>query len=134
MHKANPVTWFSIPSDDIGNAARFYEAAFGWNLLPVTKEYKSELDYQVALNSQSDDEFVSLERGRLNGCLVKKQTGITHPVVLIEVDDLDEAADRVKEAGGSVASEVIPMDTLNGDFFLAKDPDGNLLEIFRSRP
>ena len=133
MSQPNPVTWFSIPSDDIEGAARFYEAAFGWDLLPVTKEFKSDFDYQVALNSQSDDDLVSLERGRLNGCLVKKQTGITHPTVLIEVDDLDEAARKVKQAGGLVVSEVIPMDSLSGEFFLAKDPDGNILEIFRNK-
>lgn len=133
MSQPNPVTWFSIPSDDIDSAARFYEAAFGWDMLPVTKEFKPDFDYQVALNSDSDDELVSKERGRLNGCLVKKQTGITHPAVLIEVDDLDEAAEKIKQAGGSIVSEVIPMDSLNGEFFLAKDPDGNILEIFHNK-
>ena len=29
-------------------------------------------------------------------------------------------------------SEVIPMDTLNGAFFPAKDPDGNVMEVFKS--
>ena len=77
-----PVTWFSIPSDDIEASAQFYEQALGWELLPETKEDNEVFNYRVALNSPSNDEFVSHERGRVNGCIVKKRTGIPHPVVL----------------------------------------------------
>jgi hypothetical protein len=31
-----------------------------------------------------------------------------------------------------VVSERVPMKSLNGDFILVKDPEGNMLEIFES--
>ncbi len=43
-----PVTWFSIPSDDIEASARFYEQALGWELLPETKEDNEVFNYRVA--------------------------------------------------------------------------------------
>lgn len=128
----NPVTWFSIPSDDTEKAAAFYSQAFGWEILPETKEDNPDFDFKVALNAPSDDEYVATERGRVNGCIVKRATGITHPVVLVEVESLEAAAEKIKSAGGKIVSEVIPMNSLNGKFFLATDPDGNMLEVFQN--
>jgi hypothetical protein len=127
----NPVTWFSIPAEDTKKSAAFYRQAFGWQVEPLTEETNDVFDYNVVLNSDSNEQYVSNEKGRLNGCIVKKATGITHPAVLVEVEDLDEAARKVVAAGGSVVSEKIPMKSLNGVFILAKDPEGNMVEIFR---
>jgi predicted enzyme related to lactoylglutathione lyase len=127
----DPVTWFSIPAQDTTRAAQFYSKAFGWSVQPPTKEDDTVFDYNVVLNSKSDENFVSGETGRVNGCIVKKATGITTPVVLVEVEDLDESAQRILAAGGSVVSEKIPMKTLNGVFILARDPEGNMIEIFK---
>ncbi|HYG83509.1 MAG TPA: VOC family protein [Verrucomicrobiae bacterium] len=128
----NPVTWFSIPADDTEKATAFYNKAFGWDIQPLTTEDNSDFDYNVALNSQSDENFDPLERARVNGCIVKKATGITTPVVLVEVDDLDQAIAKVTAAGGTVESEKIPMKSLNGVFVLVKDPEGNMIEVFAS--
>lgn len=127
----NPVTWFSIPSSDIDAAGLFYANAFGWSIQPETTESDSDFSYLIALNSSSE-EGVPNERGRVNGCIVKRETGITHPVILIQVDDLDEAAMKIQLAGGTVASTTIPMNSLDGSFFLARDPEGNLMEVFAS--
>jgi predicted enzyme related to lactoylglutathione lyase len=52
--------------------------------------------------------------------------------VLIEVPDLDQAERDIVAAGGTVVSGHIPMRSLNGVFMLVKDPEGNMLEVFRS--
>lgn len=127
----DPVTWFSIPANDTDRAARFYRDAFGWRINPLTKEDDTAFDYNVVLNSESDETFVSAEPGRINGCIVKKATGITTPVVLVEVEDLDRSAQRIVAAGGRVVSEKIPMRSLDGVFILATDPEGNMVEIFQ---
>lgn len=128
----NPVTWFSIPSDDIEKAATFYNQAFGWEMLPEIKEENSDYDFKIALNAPSDDDYVAKERGRVNGCIVKRVVGVKHPVVLVEVEDLEAAGQKIEAAGGKVVSDVIPMDSLNGKFFLATDIDGNMIEIFKN--
>ncbi len=127
-----PVTWFSLPADDLERASAFYGRAFGWKLEPLTREADSDYDYVVAVSSPGDESFTPAERGRVNGCIVKRAVGIAAPAVLIEVPDLDAAARKVVAAGGSVVSGKVPMRSLRGEFMLVKDPDGNVLELFRS--
>lgn len=129
----NPVTWFSIPADNVEQAKDFYNKAFGWNIQPETKETDDRYSFNIALTTADNDaEFNPTKPATINGCIVKKATGITAPIVLLEVDNLDEAAQNVTVAGGSVVSGKIPMESLNGSFILVKDPEGNMLELFAS--
>ncbi|RYX78992.1 hypothetical protein EON76_04765 [bacterium] len=132
MYMTNPVTWFSIPSNNPEATSKFYQHVFNWNILPETRESNPDFDYFVALNSPSDNMAVSDERGRINGCIVKRATGIEHPAILIDVDDFDLAKAKIIENGGTIVSEIIPMESLNGSFFLAKDPESNLMEVFKT--
>lgn len=127
-----PVTWFSLPADRPEVAAAFYRRAFGWTIEPLTKEDDHVFDYNVVVSSASDGSYTPGQPGRVNGCIVKRATGVATPVVLIEVSDLDQAAKEVVAAGGTVVSSKIPMRSLNGEFILVKDPEGNMLEVFRS--
>lgn len=128
----NPVTWFSIPSSDPAATSRFYQDVFNWDIHPETKEPNSDFDYFVAINSPSNDMAIANEKGRINGCIVKRATGIQHPAILIGVEDFESAKIKIIENGGVIASEIIPMESLNGSFFLAKDPEGNLMEVFKT--
>ena len=129
-----PVTWFSLPADDPNAAAVFYRSAFGWRIEPLTREDDPAYDYNVILSSQSDESYTPTEAGRVNGCIVKRTIGISTPVVLVEVTDLDQAEKDIVAAGGTVVSSRIPMRSLNGEFILVRDPEGNMLEVFRAAP
>ena len=129
---AMPVTWFSVPADDLEKATSFYHQAFGWKIEPLTKEADEAYDYNVVVSSPSDRDFTPSEPGRVNGCIVKRAIGLSTPAVLIEVPDLDEAAKKVVAAGGTVISKKIAMRSLNGEFILVKDPEGNTLELFEA--
>lgn len=76
----NPVTWFSIPAEDVDRASAFYNKAFGWHVQPRTKEANDIYDYNVVTNSESDANFNPVSTARVNGCIVKKATGISTPV------------------------------------------------------
>lgn len=128
---AMPVTWFSIPADDVAKATGFYRDAFGWKVEPLTREANAVYDYNVVVNAESDSAYVARERGRVNGCIIKRATGITAPAMLVEVPDLDAAARKIVAAGGTIVSDKVPMRSLGGAFLLAKDPDGNVLEVFQ---
>jgi len=129
---AMPVTWFSVPADDIEKATSFYHQAFGWKIEPLTKEADEVYDYNVVVSSPSDHDFTPSQPGRVNGCIVKRAIGLPAPAVLIEVPDLDDAARKVVAAGGTVVSKKVAMRSLNGEFILVKDPDGNVLELFKA--
>lgn len=130
--QANKVTWFSIPSDNINRAINFYKEAFNWHIEPETKEDNDIYSFYVALNSKSDANYISEEKGVLNGCIVKRKIGLPHPAVLVEVDDLDAAIKKVKRAGGQLVTEKMLMKSLNGIFVLIKDTEGNYVELFQS--
>lgn len=129
---AMPVTWFSVPADDLAKATSFYHAAFGWKIEPLTKEADELYDYNVVVSSPSDGDYTPSQPGRVNGCIVKRAIGLPAPAVLIEVPDLDEAARKVVAAGGTVISKKVTMRSLDGEFILVKDPDGNVLELFKA--
>lgn len=98
----NPVTWFSIPAEDVDGAKRFYHEAFGWDIQPEIKEADDRYSFTIALTtSENDDEFSPTVPSVINGCVVKKSIGVSTPVVLVAVDDLGQAARKVEAAGGS---------------------------------
>jgi uncharacterized protein len=130
--KTHRVTWFSIPSDDLARATRFYAAAFGWRIEPLTVETDPDFSFHVAVNDESDGDYVQTKRGGLNGCIVKKRIGLPTPAVLVEVDDLDAAIASVKQAGGKVVGKTVLMKSLNGRFVLVQDTEGNYVELFQS--
>jgi predicted enzyme related to lactoylglutathione lyase len=130
--KHNKVTWFSIPSDDIKRATAFYQKVFDWKVEPLTKEDNDVFSYHVVVNSEGDSNYVPHEKGTLNGCIVKREIGLPTPAVLIEVNDLDVAIEKVKQAGGELVTGKNPMKSLQGEFVLVKDTEGNYVELFTS--
>ena len=127
----NSVVWFNVPSDDLDRATTFYREAFGWRIQPLSIEKKDVLNYHTALTGESDENLNPLAAGVVNGCIVKREMGIPHATILIEVDDLDEAAKRVEAAGGEVVSQKIRIDNIRGTLILAKDTEGNIVEVFK---
>lgn len=128
----NKVTWFSIPTDNLDRAAKFYNSAFNWQIEPLTNEEDETFSFNTMLNSESDENYISKERGTINGCLVKRKMGLLTPGVLVEVKNLDDAIKKVTKAGGEIMTEKIIMKSLNGVFVLIKDTEGNYVEIFES--
>ena len=128
----NNVTWFSIPSDNLNRATSFYRDVFGWQVEPLTKEDNDDFSYHVLVNSEGDTNYVPDQRGIVNGCIVKRIIGLPTPAVLVEVNDLDAAIEKVKEAGGEIVTDRNPMKSLNGEFVLIKDTEGNYVELFKS--
>ena len=91
-----------------------------------------DLSFYVALNSNSDSNYISLDKGVINGCIVKRKIGLATLAILIEVDDLDIAIEKAIKAGGQLVSDKITMNSLNGIFVLMKDTEGNYIELFQN--
>lgn len=67
----------------------------------------------------------------MNGCIVKRVMGVPHATILIEVDDLDNAAKRIVEAGGEIVSRKIRIENVPGTLILVKDTEGNVVEVMK---
>ena len=94
----NRVTWFSIPTDSLNRAAKFYNSAFNWKIQPLTVEEDDNFSFNIMLNSESDNNYVSNKKGAVNGCLVKRKIGLPTPAVLVEVDNIIIIAETINMA------------------------------------
>lgn len=112
------VVHFEIPADDVDRAEAFYREAFGWesNRMP-------ELNYTMVTTAPSG-ETGPTEPGAINGGMLQRQQGMTSPVLVIEVDDIDAALTQVEKLGGSIVQTKMPIGDMGfAAYFI--DTEGN---------
>lgn len=117
---ANTVVWTEIPVTDLDRARAFYSAVLG-RALTVEEDGPNPM---VALSGDMNDPGTA---GHLYpGRPAPEGTGST--IHLAAPGPLEEVMDRIRDAGGRVTSDPIPIPV--GRFFYALDPDGNSLGFF----
>lgn len=98
----NPVVHFEMPYEDRDRAASFYEAAFGWKMQKLGPEMN---EYMLAETAPTKDGRPT-EPGTINGGFYAPtpESGST-PSVVIAVEDITAAMEKVTKAGGKVLGE-----------------------------
>lgn len=128
----NPVIHFEMPYTDAARLARFYEAAFGWQMRSLGQEMG---DYVLATTARSDKDGLSLEPNTINGGFFPKKPDwpMQYPSVVIGVDDIRVAIAMVVDAGGTVLGE--PMDIPGiGAYVSFEDTEGNRGSLLEPLP
>jgi uncharacterized protein len=110
------VVHFEIPADDTSRAREFWSGLFGieW------QSYDGPFEYHVFGN---DD--------RTGGGLMPRQQGQDGLVVYFPVEDIDAALERVRELGGSVDGEKMPVPGM-GWFAPVRDTEGNRFSFWQT--
>jgi len=117
--------WISIPANDVGRAKAFYHTAFGW-------QFRDSPD-----PAYSSNEFVMFTTPTpiLMGGIIKVDRSSAQKtadgiIIYLRVDDIDDAFEKVKSAGGSVVEEKVAEGnhTLRGKI---ADTEGNVLGILQ---
>ena len=116
------VVHFEIPFDDQQRATAFYGEAFGWNLVPLP-----EMHYVLATTGPSEQGPPS-EPGFINGGMLERGLPVGGPVLVIEVDDIDESLERIDSLGGTTVSAKQAVGEMGYSAYF-KDPEGNVFEI-----
>ena len=122
------VVHFEIPYDDGERARRFYGETFGWQLQEMPG-----MEYTLVMSGPSGDRGPS-EPGFINGgMLAREEAAASSPVVVIDVDSIDEALASVERAGGAV---VVPKQPVGAMGFTAyvKDSEGNVIGLWETAP
>ncbi len=123
----NKVVHFEIPFDDQARAQKFYQDVFSWQINKV-----GEMDYWMAMTCESDQNLMMpKEPGAINGGLLKRDPTGEHPVIVIDVQNLDEHLTKIESAGGKVVMKKMQV----GDFGLyarVKDTEGNVIGIWQA--
>lgn len=123
---AGQVVHFEIPADNVERAQSFYRDAFGWQLSPMP-----EMSYTIVTTSAVDDQGLPAEPGAINGGMMARQEPIDHPVIVINVDDVDSALTRVQGLGGTILRRKTPVGDMGFSAYFT-DPEGNVVGLWET--
>jgi len=116
------VVHFEMPYDDAKRVAAFYSSAFGWD----TKVLGAEMgDYVLAMTTATDARGPTTP-GAINGGFFKRKPDwpAQYPSVVIAVDDIAAAGEKVRRAGGEVLGTPMEIPGV-GQYVSFTDSEGN---------
>ena len=120
------IVHFEVPYDDAGRAREFYSGLFGWKL-----EEAPGMDYTMVTTGPVSEQGMSSEPGYINGGMMRRQTPTEHPVLVIDVDDIDATLAAVAERGGSTVVSRQPVGEM-GFMAYFNDCEGNLMGLWQT--
>ncbi len=129
MSKMYPVVHFEMPSYDMKRMTDFYAQAFGWESRDLGADMGG---YNLVTTAETDEAGVPQERARINGGFFSHHEGaaLTHPSLVIGVDDIHAAIERVRTAGGTIMGE--PMEIPGFGMYISfVDTEGNKSSIMQ---
>jgi uncharacterized protein len=129
MSKMNPVVHFEMPADDSQRMADFYANAFGWQAEITGPEMGG---YVLVTTTETGDNGMPKTPGAINGGFYKKSEDMPaqHPSLVIQVDDLEEAIQKVNQAGGRILNEPDDIPGV-GRFVYLADTEGNVVGMLQ---
>jgi len=128
----NPVVHFEMPYDDADRMARFYKSAFKWK----TKKLGEKMgDYVLATTTERSPDGTPEKLARINGGFFPKKPDwpAQHPSVVIAVDDMKTAMQKVTSAGGWVLGEPVDIPGV-GAYVAFMDTEGNRVSMLEPLP
>ena len=123
----NPVVHFEMPYQDRERMAKFYTDAFGWTAQIMGAEYGN---YVVVHTTETDDNNMVKTPGAINGGFFEKSSDNAYPSVVLNVDDIRAAMQKVEEAGGKVLGEPVEIPGI-GTYVSFTDTEGNRVSLMQ---
>lgn len=117
----NRIVHFEIPSDDPPKAVRFYTEVFGWRFDNWGNE-----QYWLATTGDEGEPGI-------NGAILRRDAHVMNLSNTISVDSIHDAVKKVKEHGGEMLSEVMPVQGVGWVAYF-RDMDGNVLSMMQADP
>lgn len=113
------VVHFEIPIDDADRASGFYRGVFGWDIAKW-----GPVNYWLMTTGAEPGPGAE-------GALTPRAEAPEGVVVYVGVDDIDDAMAKVKEAGGTLLAEKMPIPTMGWSAHV-RDTEGNLVGLFQA--
>jgi len=129
MNRLNPVVHFEMPYENRARVMAFYARAFGWQMQNLGTDMG---DYVTAATTETDENRMVKRPGTINGGFFphKPDWPTQYPSVVIAVDDIAEAMQRVADAGGKVLGEPMVIPGI-GQYVSFIDTEGNRVSILQ---
>jgi predicted enzyme related to lactoylglutathione lyase len=120
------VVHFEIPFDDGDRARGFYRDLFGWGVTEMPG-----MGYTMVTSGPSGDTGPT-ESGFINGGMMNRaESTAKAPVVVIDVESIDDKLAEIERAGGSVASPKAPVGEMGFAAYFT-DPEGNVVGLWET--
>jgi predicted enzyme related to lactoylglutathione lyase len=131
MSKLNPVVHFEMPAADRNRMAAFYQRAFGWK----TQMLGPEMGNYVVVTTAESDVKPGAPAGAINGGFFEKKPDwpAQHPSVVIAVEDVSAAMQRVNAAGGKTLGEPMQIPGI-GKYVSFYDTEDNRVSMLQPDP
>ena len=125
----NGVTHFELPADNMDRAETFYKEAFGWE----TQRWDNPegVPYTMAMTTPTGQDMRPTDRGKINGAICQRNPMQAGPVLVLEVDKIEDALQKVKSAGGEPVFGPMPVSDM-GVYGLFKDTEGNVVGLWQN--
>lgn len=119
----NPVVHFEMPADDTRRVADFYSSVFGWRATVLGEEMGN---YVTVSTTETDENGMVKTPGAINGGFFPKKMdeSAKYPSVVIAVDNLQEAMQKVKNANGTILGNPDDIPGI-GKYVAFTDTEGN---------
>jgi len=115
------IVHFELPADDLPRAAAFYQKVLGW-------ETSAWGDAPYWLVRAGDEAELGAD-----GALLGLDSLHQGPVLIAAVESIDDALNRVRDAGGSVVQDKPPVPGVGWSAYFI-DPEGNTVGLFQNDP
>lgn len=123
-----PVVHFEMPYENRDRVVKFYETAFGW----MTQMLGPDMGNYVVVTTAIRDVKEDAIRGAIGGGFFPKDPGMPAqvPSIVIGVEDIREAMQKVSNAGGKVLGEPMMIPTV-GEYVSFLDTEGNRVSMLQ---
>jgi predicted enzyme related to lactoylglutathione lyase len=127
----NPVVHFEMPYDDPDRMARFYGAAFGWQMQMLG----AAMGHYVTAATTETGPMGPLKPGAINGGFYPRKPDwpAQYPSVVIAVDDIHAAIQQVAKAGGDVLGAPMLIPGI-GHYVSFMDTESNRVSLLQALP
>jgi predicted enzyme related to lactoylglutathione lyase len=116
-----------MPAEDRNRMAGFYAKAFGWKTNMMGDDMGN---YTLVTTTESDENGRPKKPGAINGGFYPKNSEgpAQYPSLVVAVDDINDAMNKITEAGGKVLGE--PMEIPGYGMYVSfYDTEGNRVSI-----
>ncbi len=121
----NSVVHFEIPADDLERVQKFYNEVFNWQATET-------MEGAVMVNTtETHDNGIPKAAGAINGDFFKRDDNLKHPLIVLTVDSIVEKFETIKNAGGSVVVDKMPVGDM-GFCAYFKDSEGNVMGLWEN--
>lgn len=125
------VVHFEMPYEKQERMATFYQSVFDWQLQILG----ADMDHYVVATTAPSDTHGQVRPGAINGGFFPKVPGSSmhYPAVVIAVDNLQSAMQKVTAAGGTILGEPMQIPGV-GQYIAFVDTEANRVSMLQPLP